>query len=463
VHIADVSINQQELMKPIRRSMKYLPLAAMLAAVAVVHQSQAQTSEALMDALVKKGILTEQEAEDIKSDLNKENKQYNKVEVAGKTVKKLTLFGDFRGRFEGFYNDNAAFVDRNRFRYRLRAGMTYAFSDNFEAGFRLTSSESVTGGGDPISGNTTFGENAAKKFLFVDLAYGKWFFVNNTDWTGTFVMGKMENPFVFSDMVFDGDYTPEGGAFQIAHNFNAKHAVKWNTGGFVMDELGSDSDDPFFVGTQVRFDSIWSPKVSSSVGVSGLVIAGAESLPNSAVPNVNRGNTRSAGGVLTYNYNPIVADASLTYTLDRFPMYAGAFPIKVGGDYMNNPAAQDRNDAVSVGVTFGKSGKKGLWDLTYRYKYLGGDAWYEEVVDSDFGAFYAAQMPNAGFDSTSNPTGRGYGSGTNVRGHIVKVTYSPFDSVVLGLTWFHTQLIDTAPSGDKGEMDRLQVDASLKF
>ena len=48
------------------------------------------------------------------------------------------------------------FIDRNRFRYRLRFGAAGDLLDNFEAGFRLTSSEAASGGveGDPISGNT---------------------------------------------------------------------------------------------------------------------------------------------------------------------------------------------------------------------------------------------------------------------------------------------------------------------
>ena len=125
-------------------------------------EANAQTAEALMDALVRKGILTEQEAEDIKSDVAKESRQYNKITVAGKTVSNLNLYGDFRGRYEYFSSENDAFVTRNRFRYRLRAGLTYTMFDQFEAGFRLTSSDPVgTTGGDPISGNTTFKENAA--------------------------------------------------------------------------------------------------------------------------------------------------------------------------------------------------------------------------------------------------------------------------------------------------------------
>jgi len=60
---------------------------------------RAQSSEALMDALVRKGILTEQEAEDIKADVSKENKQYNKW-IFNKDGIEYKLYGDVRGRYE---------------------------------------------------------------------------------------------------------------------------------------------------------------------------------------------------------------------------------------------------------------------------------------------------------------------------------------------------------------------------
>jgi hypothetical protein len=158
---------------------------------------------------------------------------------------------------------------------------------------------------------------------------------------------------------------------------------------------------------------------------------------------------------LVYNYNPFVADVALTYTLDSFPMYNGTFPIKFAADYVNNPAAADQdNEAYSVGFTLGKAGKKKTYELAYTYKYLGADAWYEEVVDSDFGAFYQTAPPGGS---------AGYGPGTNLKGHIVKLSYSPFDSLTLSAKWFRTETINESPPGSDGMMNRIQVDAVFKF
>jgi hypothetical protein len=438
--------------------------ASILASATFATTGKAQQSEALLEVLVKKGILTEQEAEDLKADLAKESKQYVKVRSAGKETISLDIYGDMRARFEGFYSDDPAMVDRTRFRYRLRVGMTATLFDRFEAGLRLSSSEAnSTFGGDPISGNTTMQDNGSKKFIFLDLAYGRWYAITNQTLQSTFTLGKMENPFVFSDMVFDGDYTPEGGSIQFGYSPSVDHALKLNLGAFALDEIGGQSEDPSMLGAQVRWDGVWThdeafkPKLQSTVGVGVLSILESASLGNAAVPNVNRGNTRDAAGALSYHYNPIVADASLTYTFDKAPLYNGQFPIRFGGDYMYNPAAPDDNRAYSVGVTFGKAGKKGTWELAYRWNNLEADAWYEEVVDSDFGAFYQVAQANSGL------AGNQYGAGTNVKGHIVKLSYSPYNSIVLSATWFKTKLIDEPVGGSDSDMNRVQVDALWKF
>jgi len=237
-------------------------------------------------------------------------------------------------------------------------------------------------------------------------------------------------------------------------------------------------------GAQIRFDSKWSPPLLTSVGVGMLGLANEEALGGSrtttrtlpltgtnpvntavttwTVPNQNGGNTRTgfpangAGGDLLYDFNPIFADASITYNLDKFFMYNALFPITLAGDVMYNPAAPNEagNKAFSAGITFGKAGKKGLWEIGYRYKYLGANSWWEEVVDSDFGAFYQTAPPGGA---------AGYVAGTNVRGHIISAGYSPADAFTFNVKYFLTQLIRENPADSNSDMGRLQVDANWKF
>ena len=442
-----------------------LTAAGMLATLTLGATAYGQSADALIDKLVDKGILTVKEANDLREETDKGFNQAAQVKSGiPDWITSFKLGGDLRGRYEGIYTKGENSADRNRFRYRLRFGLTASMTDDLEVGFRLASGTLT----DPISPNQTMGGNAVRKTIGIDLAYAKWTPLHKSDWTGTFVGGKMENPFVFSDLVFDPDYMPEGLAQQFGYAFSDKQSLKFMLGEFVLDEIGASSKDPFLVGAQLRLDSVWTKKLQTSFGVAALAISGKDTLstggdnlmhPGNNVPNVNVGNTRTpvvggVGGNLVYNYNPIVVDGALIYTLDSFPLYKGVFPIKLAGEYMNNPGASANNQAYSVGIQFGKSGKKGLWDISYNWKYLEADAWWEELVDSDFGGFYAVAPPGGS---------QGFQCGTGVRGHIIKATFSPYDSLTFGAKFFMTELINPYPAGSKSGASRIQLDAAWRF
>src|SRR5437016_4666318 len=91
----------------------------------IATNTQGQSSDALLNALIKKGIISEQEAKDIKTEASKDTqKQFNQA-FSAKTgmpswITSYKLYGDFRGRFEENYADNAAYNARERYRIRLR-------------------------------------------------------------------------------------------------------------------------------------------------------------------------------------------------------------------------------------------------------------------------------------------------------------------------------------------------------
>ena len=175
-----------------------------------------QSADALIDKLVSKGVLTADEAQELREDADAGfTAAYKAKSGMADWVDAVKFNGDFRGRYDGIYKDVDGFEDRHRWRYRLRYGVTIDMLDNFEVGFRLGSgdvaglSSSVTGV-DPISQNQSFQNNGAKKGIFIDLAYFSWTPLRGPEWSASTTFGKMENPFVFSDAIFDRDYTPEG-------------------------------------------------------------------------------------------------------------------------------------------------------------------------------------------------------------------------------------------------------------
>ena len=431
-----------------------------LASAAIINSGQAQSSDALLDKLVQKGILTQQEASDLRDQADNDfTKAYQVKSGLPDWVTTLRIGGDFRGRYDMIHGDNESLRDRHRFRYRLRAGAVATMMENLEVGFRLSSGEAVGNfGGDPISGNATLQNNASKKFVWIDLAYGRWSPVISDTMRDSVTIGKMENPFVVSDMIFDADYTPEGIGNQFVFTPNDVHAFKFNVGAFALDELSGSSRDPYLFGGQLRWDAKWSLKWDTTLGVMAYSIYRSDSMTTANVPDVNFGNSREASGELSHYFNPVYADIGIGYTLPEFPIggiYSGPFPIRLIGDALHNPAAPTRNSAFSGGIMIGKSGKKGTWDLSWRYRFVESDATYEEFIESDFGAFYPSG-------------GGGYRPGTNLKGHVVKLNYSPAHALTFGISYYLVELLQEdafvgATQDDNTLTGRLLVDAIWKF
>jgi len=457
-----------------------LVTAGFFATLACSATVMGQSSDALLKKLVDKGILTTKEAEDLQHDSKNEAKK-NWVQGAGMPdwVSSVRLYGDFRGRFEQQNADNAAYFDRNRYRYRLRLGLTTTLADNLEVGLRLASGNPLTRpgaaggalvGGSPITANQDLNSLSTRKFLWIDAAYAKWSPIKNSNWSLSGTIGKMDNPFVLSTMIWDPDIAPEGAALQFAYNFNENHALKGNGGIFVLDELNQGyngtvvgappaprSHDPYMFGAQALFESKWTPEFETSIGLAVFSIDSKDALTSQSL-FYNGGNSRVPGGFLKYDFNPIIGTASATYKLDSFPMYVGKFPIKLSGEYMNNPGAAANNEGYRLGLSLGKAGKKGQWELNYRYQRLEADAWFDALVDDDNGAFYAAGNPQL----ANTGSGPAWIGGTNVKGHQIIATYSITDSLNFTFIYYLNDLIINSP-GQKSDAGHLMADLNWKF
>jgi hypothetical protein len=168
---------------------------------------KAQTDGALLDALVKKGVLSDQEAQDIRAN---EAKEYDTTSaskfVVASYIKNITFYGDGRLRYDAYSQNNYNYDSKNiadRFRYRLRFGLDYTYSDHLKAGFEL---ESAT---TDDSANQTFGGSFTKASINVGKVYLQY---APTDWL-TADVGKFTNPlYTTTDMMWSNDENPEGAA-----------------------------------------------------------------------------------------------------------------------------------------------------------------------------------------------------------------------------------------------------------
>ncbi|MHB8523697.1 MAG: putative porin [Limisphaerales bacterium] len=439
---------------------RYATIAAgLLASAALSASAHAQSADSLIQKLVEKGILTSKEAEDLKQEPTNTVSRlpFSKMSPLPDWITGFKLNGDFRGRFEQHASPDPQAFERDRYRYRLRVGGTLAFADQFEVGLRLASGDpqfTASGklvGGQPITANQTLGSLESRKFLWIDAVYAKWTPIKNEDWTISGTIGKMDQPFQLDNMIWDYDIAPEGGALQAAYNLGDKHVLKANSAFFVLDEIPTGvpavpsvapTHDPYVYGAQLLMESKWTPKLETTAGVAIFDVANPDSLNTHIQPFFNAGNSFDPGtGSLKYGFNPVIGTATMTYKLDSFPFYPGKFPIRIIGDYMENPAAPSNNRAFRAGVLFGKAAGKHTWEIGYRYQRLEADSWLDALVDDDNAGFYAAGNPQL----AGTPILNGFFGGTNVKGHLIQMTYRLTDYLDFTFYCYLNDLIVNAP------------------
>lgn len=441
-----------------------------------------QAADALLDKLVQKGVLTVDEANDLRQQSDNDFTRATQIKNGMPDwVESFKINGDFRGRLENYHSDNPLWVSRTRYRYRARLQFDAVIAGNIDVIIRFAgadpASASTLGGGSPVSANTTFGGGDSRKPVYFDAAYAKWSPVQNGDWTASIMLGKLDSPFQVSNMVLDYDFVPEGVAGFVSHRLNDRHSLKIIGGLFALYEINqqvtgnllSPSHDPNILAGQIVWDANWTRKLSTELGLGVFSLDGRSNLgvlPGDPANLIyyNDGNTRDANGNLVYGYNPIVVSANATYNLAGFPLYSGEFPFQVFGEYMNNPNAPTQNEGYRVGVSLGKADARGRWEISYRYQSLGADAWYDAVVDDDNGAFYQQPLTGSPYINTGNNSlGYGWRGGTNVRGHLITFRYAFTEYASFTMTYYLNTLIHAVPAGSISAAGHMMADVSLRF
>jgi hypothetical protein len=191
----------------------------------------AQDNGALLDLLVRKKLITDQEAEQVRAELNKQSAETS----AGKwklstSINELELYGDARFRYE-IRNGETLTDDtqqRNRERYRLRLGLRGILAADWFFGIRLETnaserSSNVTFGDDTSTSSPGGGGPFAKGSDGIDVGQAYLGYKGFKDITLT--GGKMPNPLVSTFMVWDPDINPEGLAEQWKHTFTFGNAA----------------------------------------------------------------------------------------------------------------------------------------------------------------------------------------------------------------------------------------------
>jgi hypothetical protein len=379
----------------------------------------AEERKTLEELLVDKGTLTKEEAASV---------QATKFT---KWVDRMNFSGDLRLRQENFMMD-APNVDRSRQRFRLRLGSTLKI-DDFLVGFQLAS-----GTGEAVSTNQSLDNLFTQKQIWIQQAYLQWKAAQWLAITG----GKMPNPFFraySSDIVWDDDVTPEGFAQNLTFKASETIVLFVNAGQLVLDEDSGDNNDQWLFGEQAGAQ-IGLGK-GTKVTLAGAFYNFKNATEGSFSQNpVQDGNTRvpvttGTPTVLVNNYR--VLDITALVALK-----VADLPVALQGDYVKNLAdtTTDKDIGYQAGLIVGKASDPQTWEAAYFYKRVETDATVADLSDSDFGI-----------------------GGINRKGHIVWIAYNPTKALQWKAKYFMTETEDESlPPGEK-DIDRLQVDLSIKF
>ena len=415
---------------------------------------------ALVQALHERGVIDEQQYTEISA-----KAAAKQSEEAPKWWEKISVWGDFRARYEGFwYQDDPDGTNQDsqqRGRYRLRVGMRADINERVAAIMQL-----ATGGGDNRSANQTFGGNLdwGKDAIAVDLAY-----VQLTPFPkegqlpldGTFVVdaGRVPNPFIWKNgrdiMLWDNDINLEGADMR----FTAKPAdgieLFANTGYFIDDE-NSNAKDPGLFAIQLGANARATEKLTLGGRVSLFQFV---SLNNAfvqrAASSTSSPSVTTGGGNILDGLTGDSQGGTLSIMATAFYLRSNYFelvPMTLYGSYSNNlsaeasvlfPQANKENQAWMVGVELGD--KKKYAQIGAGYAYLEANAFPSMFVESDL-----------------------YDGQTNRKGWVVTGSREIFPNTDLNLTAFLSKAIDDslpafANSVSGAHRLRLQADLLVKF
>lgn len=415
---------------------------------------------ALVTALHEQGVLDEQQYTEISA-----KAAAKQAERVPNWWERVSLWGDFRARYEGFWYqrdpDGEKLDSQQRGRYRLRFGMRADINRYLDATLQL-----ATGGGDNRSANQTFGGNLdfGKDLIEVDLAYLA--FTPFPDegqipLDGTFVMevGRVPNPFLWKNgrdiMLWDNDINPSG--FDMRMSVHPADAVEVfaNTGYFIDDENAS-AKDPGLFGFQLGTNA----QAAETLSLGGRFsfyqfVSLDEAFVERAASSSNGPSVTSGGGNIIDGLTGDVDGGTMSVVASAFYVRSNYFelvPITVYASYSNNlsaessvlfPQAGKENDAWMVGVELGD--KKRYAAVGAGYAWLEANAFPSMFVDSDM-----------------------YDGQTNRKGWIVSASREIFQNTDLNFTAFLSKAIDEALPAFEDSVSgahrlRVQTDVVVKF
>ncbi|MCC6745501.1 MAG: putative porin [Acidobacteria bacterium] len=317
-----------------------------------------------------------------------------RLETLEKRFGNFRFSGDIRFRYEGFYNQGfdlpADTGPRNRFRVRVRAGISGRIDNHFDWGLRLSTGTFT----DPISPNQTLSDFYERKPVSLERAFLR--FTTDSDPVNLELhAGKFEPTWKRTAFTFDNDLTVEGASerlrFRVSKDrpLRAVQLIAWQLP-FRERSAGADAT---ILGGQILTEWSWSKNWSSTIAGTFHDFEQANVIP----PALNGGSTDVNGSLEYGSTNAIVrnpftnalefrSDFRVVNALGELT-YTGLhprFPLMFSVEWLHNTGAFDnQRDGGYAFVTLGQRQQQGDWYFNYAFWKAERDVYPSVFMESD--------------------------------------------------------------------------------
>ncbi|WP_300538496.1 putative porin [Sphingosinicella sp.] len=331
---------------------------------------------------------------------------------------RLSLSGDMRVRYESNFGVAGA-RDRDRGVLRARLRAAYAVNDWLTVGGQLATGDPD----DPNSADMTLSNFDDDLQVSLDQAY-----IRLTPGDLQVHLGKIPQPFMRTELVWDGDVSPQGASAAYTADLGG---VKLKAAGlyFLVDESVAGPDSRM-IGGQLSMQTPSAP-------IQAELAVGYFDYSLRSLAGADAGDFRSnlfAGGRYLSDFNLLDVIAALTWN-----GLGEKWPVRLVGDYVHNyGAATDADTGFGVDLLVGRAAQPGDWRFTYGYA--------EAETDAVLAAFSQ--------DNTN--------IATNYMQHTLAIDFVPKHNLVLNATYYRYRQKDGV-IGPVDWQNRLRLNFLVNF
>ena len=345
---------------------------------------------------------------------------------------RTTFSGDFRSRYEGFYQGEQ--TPRHRFRLRLRLRLDTEVNDDTHFQLRVTSGDP----GTPASTNQTFKDFYLPKPFSLDRA----FLTYNPGSASALTLGagKFGLPVTRTQMVWDEDINWEGGYQQVAWQAGENATIRLVAVETAITEVSAAADSFMVAGfgqlsLQLGAHAFEFSLADYGFGRVDQVAIGSATGPLKSI-NTNRVERDALGEVTGFasDFNLVDVIGQVTLATAR-PDY----PLRLLADWVTNTrAAGDEETGIWVEAEYGLAERPRTYAVGYTFARVEQEAVLSPFIFSD--------MP-----------------GTNLWLSMVTASYMPQPRLNLDLTLHFSKRLVVAPGASNTWLLRPHIAARIGF